>query len=84
MSSAMQVKKDEADLAVGWGEGPKFNLPKRGPQLVAGKDGEKEVGEGQLWGKCCSIACQQCCSIPCSIVSVAWQLVCWVACVGWR
>lgn len=39
----MQVKKDEADLAVGWGEGPKFNLPKRGPQLVAGKDGEKEV-----------------------------------------
>ena len=51
-SPNMQVKKDEADLAVGWGEGPKFNLPKRGPQLVAGKDGEKEVR-----GLRCSSSC---------------------------
>ena len=49
----MQVKKDEAELAVGWGEGPKFNLPKRGPQLVEGKAGEKEVrGWGLHVGLC--------------------------------
>lgn len=44
--ASMQVKKDEEELTVGWGEGPKFNLPKRGPQLVEGKGGEKEVSGG--------------------------------------
>lgn len=38
-----QVKKDEKELTVGWGVGPTFDLPKRGPQLDA--DG-KQVGRG--------------------------------------
>jgi hypothetical protein len=39
----LQVKKDEKELTVGWGAGPTFDLPKRGPQLDA--DG-KQVGCG--------------------------------------
>lgn len=50
----LQVKKDEADLNVGWGAGgfAASGLPPKGPQMVDGKEVRSGAGGGGAWDGC--------------------------------